>query len=123
MRNWSKNALEWNLATDGNYGPHTQGGCFTCKGAVTVTSTESYIKNVAYYIIAHASKFVPAGSVRIASNNVGTVFTAAFKTPSAKIILLTLNEGGSPQTFNIKYNGAWTATTLAAGAAATYVWN
>ena len=29
-RNWSRNVLEWNLAADQNYGPHTNGGCSTC---------------------------------------------------------------------------------------------
>ena len=26
MNNWSRNALEWNLAADASYGPHTPGG-------------------------------------------------------------------------------------------------
>ncbi|NJW55013.1 glucosylceramidase, partial [Salinimicrobium sp. CDJ15-91] len=39
MRNWSKTALEWNLANNSNVGPHTSGGCTTCKGAVTMTSS------------------------------------------------------------------------------------
>ncbi len=30
MRNWSKVALEWNLASDGSYNPHTPGGCTEC---------------------------------------------------------------------------------------------
>src|SRR5207237_1219807 len=33
-RNWSRNVLEWNLANDPGYGPHTNGGCTTCKGAL-----------------------------------------------------------------------------------------
>ncbi|RYZ99979.1 MAG: hypothetical protein EOP47_15355, partial [Sphingobacteriaceae bacterium] len=43
--------------------------------------TTNSTKNVAYYIIAHASKFVPAGSVRIASNVIGNLNNVAFKTP------------------------------------------
>jgi glucosylceramidase len=39
MRNWSLNALEWNLANDASYGPHTPGGCTTCKGALTITGS------------------------------------------------------------------------------------
>lgn len=38
MRNWSKIALEWNLANDPSYGPHTPGGCTECKGALTIGS-------------------------------------------------------------------------------------
>jgi len=55
--NWSKVVLEWNLASDPYYNPHTNGGCTSCEGALTIGAT--VIRNVSYYIIAHASKFVP----------------------------------------------------------------
>ncbi len=122
MRNWSVNALEWNLANNSSFGPHTQGGCTMCKGAVTINNSESYSKNVAYFIIAHASKFVPAGSIRIASNISGSLYNVAFKTPTGKKILIVENDGATTSTFNIKYNGKWAATSLEAGSVATYVW-
>ena len=121
MRNWSRIALEWNLANDPTYGPHTAGGCTECKGAVTIAGS-SFSHNVGYYIVAHASKFVPAGSVRIASNLVTNLPNVAFKTPSGKKVLLVLNEGTTDLSFNIKYKGKWVVTTLSAGAVATYVW-
>ena len=37
-RNWSKVALEWNLANDRAYNPHTPGGCTECKGALHWTA-------------------------------------------------------------------------------------
>ncbi|MEO5777058.1 MAG: glycoside hydrolase family 30 beta sandwich domain-containing protein [Flavobacterium sp.] len=122
MRNWSKTALEWNLANDASYGPHTDGGCTTCKGAITITGNFSYERNVGYYIIAHASKFVPAGSVRITSSQVGSVYTVAFKTPANKKVLIAENDGATPQIFNIKYNGKWVAVSLEAGSVGTFVW-
>lgn len=121
MRNWSKNALEWNLANNGAYGPNTPGGCTTCKGAITINGSDAYQKNVAYYIIAHASKFVPAGSVRIGSSQSGNLNNVAFKTPSGKIALIVENDGTSSEIFNIKYNGKWVTTTLNGGSVATYV--
>ncbi|MGK4568220.1 glycoside hydrolase family 30 beta sandwich domain-containing protein [Flavobacterium sp. 3HN19-14] len=72
-------------------------------------------------MIAHASKFVPAGSVRIASNISGNLQNVAFRTPAGKIVLIVENEGTS-QTFNIKYNSKWVSTTLEAGAVGTYIW-
>ncbi len=122
MRNWSKNALEWNLANDASFGPHTPGGCTQCKGAITITGTSSYTKNVSYYIIAHASKFVPTGSIRIASTESGYLSTAAFKTPTGKKVLLVENDGSTTQNFNIKYNGKWVTTSLVGGAVATFTW-
>jgi glucosylceramidase len=122
MRNWSKNALEWNLANNASYGPHTDGGCSVCKGAITVSSSSSYSKNVGYYIIAHASKFVPAGSIRIASNVSGTVNTAAFKTPAGKIVLIAENEGPASSTLNLRYNSKWVTVTIGANDVATFTW-
>lgn len=122
MRNWSKNALEWNLANNTSYGPHTSGGCSQCKGAVTITGADSFTRNVGYYIIAHASKFVPTGSVRIASNTSGNLSDVAFKTPSGKIVLIVENDGNSSEIFNIKYNGKWVTTSLESGAVGTYIW-
>ncbi|CAN5420138.1 hypothetical protein BH11BAC3_BH11BAC3_19930 [soil metagenome] len=119
MRNWSKTALEWNLANDPNYGPHTVGGCTECKGALTISTIAT--RNVGYYIVAHASKFVPAGSVRIGSNISGNLQNVAFKTPEGKKVLIVENDGGSEATFNIRFNGKWTATTLPAGAVGTYI--
>jgi len=122
MRNWSKTALEWNLANDANFGPHTDGGCTTCKGAVTVKSSSSYDLNVGFYIIAHASKFVTPGSVRIASNTAGDLQNVAFRTPQGDKVLLVLNDGNSFASFNVEYNGKWFTTGLNPGAVGTYVW-
>jgi len=119
-RNWSRNVLEWNLAADPAYGPHTVGGCVTCLGAITVSNTVT--RNVAYYIIGHASKFVPAGSVRVASNLTDKLQNVAFKTPAGKKILIVVNENNTKRDFNIKYDGQLVATSLPAGAVATYVW-
>lgn len=122
MRNWSRVALEWNLANNGSFGPHTDGGCTTCKGAITVQSGSSYQQNVGYYIIAHVSKFVPAGSVHISSTTAGDINNVAFKTPNGKKVLVVENDGSSTATFNIRYHDKWVVTSLPSGAAGTYVW-
>ncbi|MHA6278862.1 glycoside hydrolase family 30 protein [Salinimicrobium sp. CAU 1759] len=122
MRNWSKTALEWNLANNSNFGPHTPGGCTTCKGAVTVSSSSSYNENVGYYIIAHASKFVPPGSVRISSNMIEDLHNVAFRTPAGDKVLIVLNDGNSFQAFNVEYNGKWITASLEPGSVGTFVW-
>ena len=61
--NWSAAVFEWNLASDPWCGPHTDGGEARCVGALTIGDGIS--RNVAYYVIAHAAKFVRPGSVRI----------------------------------------------------------
>jgi glucosylceramidase len=119
-RNWSKNVLEWNLASDPSYKPHTNGGCTQCEGALTIGTY--VVRNVSYYIIAHASKFVPAGSVRIGSDSSPYLPNVAFRTPEGKTVLIVLNAGTSSQTFNILLNGKIATTSLSNGTVATYVW-
>ena len=121
MRNWSKNALEWNLANDPQFKPYTSGGCTMCKGAITVNSTENYAKNVSYYIIAHASKFVPQNSVRIASTQPGNLATVAFKSEDGKLVLIVENDGNKAESFNIRINGKIATLSLDAGAVGTYI--
>jgi len=121
MRNWSRNALEWNLANDPAFNPHTPGGCNTCKGAITINGN-TITRNSAYYIIAHASKFVVPGSVRISSNISGNLQNVAFKTPSGKKVLIVENDGTDITTFNIRFNGKWVTPTIAGGTVATYIW-
>lgn len=122
MRNWSKNALEWNLANNTSFGPHTDGGCSTCKGAITVIGSTSYEENVGFYIIGHASKFIPTGSVRIGSNITGNLQNVAFKTPDGKKVFIVLNDGQNFEMFNIEYNGKWITASLDAGSVGTLVW-
>ncbi len=119
MRNWSRNALEWNLANDPTYGPHTVGGCTTCKGALTIGS--GITRNVGYYIVAHASKFVPAGSVRIYSNISGSLYNVAFLTPTGQKVLIVENDATSAASFNIRFNGKWVSSALPGGGVATYI--
>jgi glucosylceramidase len=119
-RNWSRNVLEWNLAADPAYKPHTDGGCTTCLGAITISPAVT--RNVAYYIIGHASKFVTPGSVRIASNIVGKLDNVAFTTPEGKTVLIVVNNNTKEQAFNIKTKRHLINASLPAGAAATYVW-
>lgn len=121
MRNWSKTALEWNLANDLKYGPHTDGGCTECKGAITVSDSGDFTRNVAYYIVAHASKFIPSGSQRIASTQTKYLSTAAFKTPSGKTVLIVQNDHKAVENFNIKFAGKTAAVTIPGSSAATYI--
>lgn len=120
LRNWSRVVLEWNLASDPFCGPHTPGGEPRCVGALTLG--DGIVRNVAYYVIAHAAKFVRPGSVRIGSDGPASLPNVAFRTPGGLVVLIALNDGGEPQSFNILYQGRAAAVSLPAGVLATYVW-
>ncbi|SJZ97822.1 glucosylceramidase [Sediminibacterium ginsengisoli] len=119
-RNWSRNVLEWNLAADQAYKPYTNGGCNTCLGALTIGGGVK--RNVSYYIIAHASKFVRPGSVRVASDQTGNLLTVAFRNPEGKKVLIVLNKGNAPAVFNIGFKNRYVTTSLNNGSVGTYVW-
>jgi glucosylceramidase len=120
-RNWSRNVLEWNMAADANYGPHTPGGCSTCLGAFTISGT-MVTRNTSYYIIAHASKFVLPGSVRVASNIPGNLQNVAFLRPDGKKVLIVLNNEDNSETFTVQFDNQNFSVTMKGHAVATFVW-
>jgi glucosylceramidase len=121
-RHWSRNVLLWNLAADPQAGPHTnEGGCTGCYGALTIDGN-NVTRLVAFYVIAHASKFVPDGSVRIGSEPSEALPNVAFRTPQGKTVLLVANTGTDAADFCVRYHGKVLKTSLGAGSVGTYVW-
>jgi len=121
-RNWSKNILLWNLAADPNAGPHTnEGGCSGCFGALTIDS-DTVTRNIAYYTVAHASKFARPGSVRIDSNNLDPLPNVAFKTPDGRRVLIVANVSDSTQKFDVRDGAKVFTASLNAGSVGTFVW-
>lgn len=125
LRNWSQAVLEWNLVSDPSCDPHTRGGCPDCRGAVTVSPESKAHQpfNVSYYIIGHASRFIRPGSVRVSTNQAGSLPNVAFLTPEGKIALIVLNDSETPQLFNIQWQGKTAMAYLNVGAAGTFVWS
>jgi glucosylceramidase len=121
-KNWSRNVLLWNLAADPNFGPHTNdGGCTMCQGAITLDGNTA-TRNLAYYSLAHFSKFARPGSVRVGSNDLEQLSNVAFLTPDGKIVLVVSNTANFPQTFDVRYHGKSFTTTLPEESVGTYVW-
>ncbi|WP_225616173.1 glycoside hydrolase family 30 protein [Methylomonas albis] len=120
IRHWSRVVLEWNLASDPFCGPHTPGGEARCVGALTIDG-DQVTRNVAYYIIAHAAKWIRPGSLRVHSDE-QVLPNVAFLTPEGNIVLMALNDSAEAQQFAIQYQDKSAVVTLSAAAVATYVW-
>lgn len=116
-QNWAKTVIEWNLASDSNYGPHTDGGCTECLGAITID--KGVKKNVSYYIIAHASKYVKPGSFRIKSSENVAFPHVAFLTPEGTAVLIILNDANDPASISLKIGTKFISTTLASRSVST----
>jgi len=122
LQNWSRNVLLWNLAANSSFEPHTNnGGCPICQGAVTIDGNE-VTRNLSYYAMAHFSKFVRPGSVRVASTSSPALPNVAFKAPGGKVVLIVVNHGKAEQTFDVLYCGRMFKTELKSGSVGTYVW-
>lgn len=103
LLNGSRTVLQWNLAGDENHGPHTDGGCTTCLGALTINSSSKNItRNVSYYNVAHFSKFVQSGAVRISAPSTDLdLLSVAFENPNGEIVLVVYNSGDA-RSFSVK---------------------
>ena len=123
-RAWAKGVLMWNLALDENYGPHL-GGCKDCRGVVTINSkTGAVTRNIEYYALAHASKFVRSGAQRIASTAaVEGVETVAFRNADdGSVALIVSNGGAQAKRFSVGVGGQTFVYVLPRESVATFTW-
>jgi len=121
MTNWSSMVLEWNLANDPTYGPHTPGGCTECLGALTIAGCDLK-RNVSYYIIGQVAPFIPAGSARIQTKSSNAqIKSIGFKRPDGKKVLVALNTG-KETVFTIDFEQKKYNFTLPEKSASTIVW-
>ena len=120
VNNWSRNVILWNLGSNGHFQPHTNnGGCPFCEGAIVIEG-DKVTRNAAYYVIGHASKFVPPGSVRIASTQ--PISNTVFKTPDGKMVMIIGNAERTAQTIGVRAENQFIQLTLAPREAATVQW-
>jgi glucosylceramidase len=124
-RNWARGVLLWNLALDTKFGPHL-GGCGNCRGVVTIDSaTGTYARNNEYYALAHASKFVRPGAVRISSEggDQSLPSVAFMNADDRSKVLIVVNNADHAQTFSVRSAGGAFQYSLPAASVVTLTWN
>lgn len=123
-RNWARSVALWNLALDEHDGPHT-GGCTNCRGVVTINSTTGAVtRNVEYYALAQASKFVRPGAYRIASTSgLSGLSSVAFQnSDDQSLVVLVLNGGQETSTFALQWGQRSMQYALPANSLVTFTW-
>ncbi|HKQ12632.1 MAG TPA: glycoside hydrolase family 30 beta sandwich domain-containing protein [Steroidobacteraceae bacterium] len=122
-RGGSRGVALWNLALDEKHGPHA-GGCADCRGVVTIDSaTGAVTRNVEYYVLAHASRFVRPGARRIESTTgVRGLESVAFQNrDDGSIALIVLNTALGQRPYSVRYADRVLNHALPPGAVATVV--
>jgi glucosylceramidase len=89
---------------------------------VTVGPGQSVRLNAEYYALGHASRFVQPGARRVTSTDPGGLLNVAFRNPDGSVALIVHNDRGTPRTLAVTGSGRSFATTLPAGALATFTW-
>ncbi|MEQ1514959.1 MAG: glycoside hydrolase family 30 beta sandwich domain-containing protein [Usitatibacteraceae bacterium] len=123
-RGWAKGVLMWNIALDENHGPHL-GGCKDCRGVVTINSqTGAVTRNLEYYALAHASKFVRQGAQRIESTaSTNNIQTVAFRNvDDGSIALIVCNSAHEAQRFSVSVGGRAFEYQLPRESIVTFTW-
>lgn len=120
--NWSRGTLLWNLALDPNHGPHT-GGCADCTGVVTIDpATGAITRNVEYYVLGHASRFVLPGALRVSAvTHSSQVDAAAFLNPNGSRVAILYRKSASGAV-TIAIDGERYSIEMPAGSVATVRW-
>ncbi len=124
IRNWAGGVVLWNLALDQNRGPH-RGGCDTCRGVVTIDSdTGAVSRNHEYWALAHFSRFVRPGAVRIATAGEadGLYHVGFVNVDDASIVLVAVNERREETALNIHVADGSHTVLLPARSIATMIW-
>jgi glucosylceramidase len=122
-RNWAKTVLMWNVALDPAGGP-TNGGCSNCRGVVTIDPASGAVtRNVEYYALGHAAKFVRPGAVRIEStNHQGRIESVAYRNSDGSIVLVAANTGAQAAAFSVRWGGRSFGYVMRPASAATFSW-
>ena len=125
IRQWARGVIYWNLALDENHGPHF-GGCATCKGMVTIDSrTGAVSRNDEYYAIAHFSRFVLPGALRVRSTDTdkGIANVAFQNSVDGSIVLVMVNSNTDARHVSVADDATGFEYTMPAQSVATFVWS
>ena len=126
---WGKGVTLWNLMLDYQGKPFRPRGCSTCYGAVSIDASDyslnSVVRNSHYYDVAHCSKVLQPGAVRLGTSG----YSAAgltyqlYRNPDGSYAALILNETGSDALLNFVTDNYAVACRIPARAVQSVTWS
>jgi glucosylceramidase len=126
---WGKGVTLWNLMLDYQGKPFRPRGCSTCYGAVSIDasdySLESIVHNSHYYDVAHCSKVLQPGAVRLGTSGYSAAGLAyqLYRNPDGSYAALILNETGSDALLNFVTDNYAVACRIPARAVQSVTWS
>jgi len=106
LRNDSKSFVLWNMALDEENGPTVPGfGRSTCRGIVQINQkTKELTYTLDYHGLAHFSKFIKPGAIRVDSASNMDIRTVAFKNTDGSLAIVAFNDSETDQNIRIALN-------------------
>lgn len=121
LRNWSRSITVWNLALDEKGKPNI--GPFPCGGLVTINSSDGKVSySGQYFALAHYSKHIKRGALRIDSaGEITDIGHVAFKNPDGKYAVVLTNTGAA-RAINLQMDNQVAKVDLPPNSVTTLVW-
>jgi glucosylceramidase len=125
VRYYARTVVKWNLALDQNHGPKLSGGCSDCRGVVTINQSNGEVtREVEYYSLGHAAKFVKPGARRIASTEGPgmNIENVALVNPDGSTTMIVLNPNMFRQNVELEWKGQSFIYGLPGRSVTTFKW-
>lgn len=128
-RNWAKSVIFWNIALDQNAGPKLKNVDTdnTNRGMLEINTEDvpiSVKKGLQYYSMAHTSRFVEPGAVRIESNTFDwKMEDVAYVNPDKSIVVIILNREDLQRTVSLNFKSKYLSIVMKPMEAITLKWN
>jgi glucosylceramidase len=122
LNNWAEGWTEWNLVLDQNglprHDPNTG-----CASSVYIDFTNNSVHyNPSYYYMAHFSKYIRPGAMRInCTNAVANLEATTFINNNGRIVIVALNRTANPISFKIKQGSQIIKPTIPAQAIMDFI--
>jgi glucosylceramidase len=121
LNNWVDGWIDWNMVLDTQGGPNWFKNWCVAPVIVDVEKDEVYFTPL-YYIMAHFSKFMRPGAVKIGFEiNNNELVATAVKNPDGTIAIAIFNPTAKAQTIELNYNKQKKTSSISAKALQTIV--
>jgi glucosylceramidase len=121
LNNWVDGWVDWNMILDKQGGPNWFENWCVAPVIVDLETDEVYYTPI-YYTLAHFSKFIRPGAIRIGLEMKDTSLQAtAAQNPDGSIALVVFNEGNTAKYFTIELNGSTQSLSIEPQAIQTLV--